>query len=89
MDTQGQALPAVTIPRCPAAHFDPKVTSCGADCPCWRIVRRSPESCKVSKSPFGVDVLVATPPPTGSTLRVRCDTEIPGCGRRLLSVGYR
>ncbi|MCK5796173.1 MAG: VWA domain-containing protein [Deltaproteobacteria bacterium] len=75
---------AIPVPRCPTELFDPAVTSCGATCPCWRVVRRPADRCGPKATPpstaFGVDILHAKEPETGTTVVARCRVTIPACG---------
>ena len=66
----------VEIPRCSDELFDPKATSCGDQCPCWRIVARPADRCGPTatpvSTPFGLDILHATEPEKGTIAVGRC-----------------
>jgi len=53
----GPGLQTSTIKRCPAALFDPAITDCGADCPCWRVVPDAACGSRPWSSPYAVKIL--------------------------------
>jgi hypothetical protein len=80
------------VPRCPVELFDPAVTSCGATCPCWRIVPSPDCQRDLEGGPYALEVL--GPAPASGTRRARCATTsvrwgssslaaLPRCGQRL------
>ena len=80
--TQNQR--AEKIDKCPARLWHPTdwktERDCGADCPCWRLVRkqsnRQTENCNPvqSGSRYGLDILRSVDPPKGTFAEARCLT---------------
>jgi len=68
---------SVVVEKCPAEMFDPKVTSCGSNCPCWRIVKKAATDCtgENNGSPYGLQILRVGEAPKGAVAVARCATS--------------
>jgi hypothetical protein len=64
---------ATVIPRCTDGAFaSPDDRSCGATCPCWRIVPRAGCRPELDGSPYGFEILRQRDAPKGAVAEVSC-----------------
>jgi hypothetical protein len=62
---------ATVVQPCP----DPAAGSCGATCPCWRIVPKAECRPHVDGSPYGIEILRSGNAPKGSVAQVSCSVS--------------
>lgn len=61
------------LPRCPVELFEPAISDCGDDCPCWRILHDAAEcSAELEVAPLKLDVLRAGPTQPGTIAMLTC-----------------
>ncbi len=64
------------VDRCPARLWYPQdwqqQRDCGADCPCWRLVRKPGKCGGADSSPYALDILRDADPPKGTLAQMRC-----------------
>jgi hypothetical protein len=69
------------IQKCPSALFsDPSSRSCGASCPCWRLVPFSDCKPENGSSPYALEILHGSPSARGSSVRYSCVSSTAAWG---------
>ncbi|MCC6747618.1 MAG: hypothetical protein IT371_08175 [Deltaproteobacteria bacterium] len=67
---------ATPIPRCPAPLFKDPAATCGASCPCWRLVTSADPAKRcdpaVDGSPYRLEVVRSAAPVPGAAVQARC-----------------
>jgi hypothetical protein len=67
------------VPRCAGSAFaNPGDKSCGATCPCWRIVPRAECRPELDGSPYGLEILRQGSAPQGAVARMTCSVSKHG-----------